>query len=147
MFRFCPLADHGADGDLCCVTIVTKHLTYGKLLWFLIVFTRWTIWNHCQQNYLMTFMLLYRMWPGSNTKHWPLALYTNIIKSSKVVSLFKWVNRVASGLFVFQHLELRKADWFDGCQVKLWMEFGLTLYLYRVEHDLWRQTDQRWRKG
>ena len=27
----CPLADHGAD-RLCCVTIVTKYLTYGKLI-------------------------------------------------------------------------------------------------------------------
>ena len=30
----CPLAECGAD-RLCCVTIVTKHLTYGKLFWFL----------------------------------------------------------------------------------------------------------------
>ena len=41
-----PLTDH-----LCCVTIVTKNFTYGKLFWFLIVFTWWTFLDHCQQNW------------------------------------------------------------------------------------------------
>ena len=34
---------------LCCLTIVTKQLTYDKLCWFLIVW--WTFWDHCQLFY------------------------------------------------------------------------------------------------
>ena len=62
----CPLAFCGGD-RFCWVTIVTKHLTYGKLFWFLINFTWWTFWDHCQQNWSI-FTCLTPVEP----KSWPL---------------------------------------------------------------------------
>ena len=51
-----------------CVTIVTKHMyTYGKLFWFLIVFTWWTFWDHCQQNWSISICFT-----PVEPKTWPL---------------------------------------------------------------------------
>ena len=64
--RQCPLANNWAD-RLCWVTIVTKHLTYDKLFGFLIVFTWWTFWDHCQQN-----RIIFTYLTPVELKYWPL---------------------------------------------------------------------------
>ena len=64
-----------------------KHLTYGKLFWFFILFTWWTFWDHCQQNWNI-FTCLTPVEP----KIWPLTFFNNYetVRRRQVKLYFFW---------------------------------------------------------
>ena len=116
----------------CCVTIVTMHLTYGKLFWFFIVFTRWTFWDHCQENWII-FTCLTPVEP----KIWPLT-FPSITTNRYVVdrSNYIFLNRFKRNLLIWFSTTLKQLLNLTPVQTILWPPG----FLYRM----WPGSNMKW---